>query len=164
MLLGVLDRLVPADQVEPLRRAILTFMQASELDMVDKPAARARFAEARRLGAALPEPAASWMREVNARDVEHAGPRLLPYALARGSDPALSPDRSPPPDAPVYLLHGADDTVIPPIETTLLAEYLRPHTEVHALITPLITHVEVERRVDWWEAWKVIRFWEPLVK
>jgi dienelactone hydrolase len=164
VLLGVLDRLVPADQVEPLRRAILAFMNASELDMVDKAAARPEFARARQLGAALPEPAAWWMRAVNDRDVETAGPKLLPYALERGSDPALSPDRSPAPDCPVYLLHGADDTVIPPIETTLLAGYLRPHTEVHALVTPLITHVEVERRIDWWEAWKVIRFWEPLVK
>ncbi len=164
VLLGVLDRLVPPDQVAPLRRAILTFMEASELDMVDKPAAQARFEEAERLEAGLPEPAATWMREVNARDVETAGPKLLPYALALGRDPALSPDKSPPPDADVYLLHGADDTVIPPIESELLAAYLRPYARVRLLITPLITHVDVEPRLDWREAWEVIRFWEPLVK
>ena len=52
------------------------------------------------------------MREVNDRDVAALGPKLLPYVDALGSDPALSPDRSPATHAPVFLLHGVDENVI----------------------------------------------------
>jgi dienelactone hydrolase len=45
--------------------------------------------------------------------------------------------------APVYLLHGAHDSVIPPSETRWAARELRG--QQHAtLVTPLIEHVEVE--------------------
>ena len=43
ILLGVADRVVPADQVGPLREAIGSFLQASHLDMVDKPKATLEF-------------------------------------------------------------------------------------------------------------------------
>ena len=75
--------------------------------------------------ARLAEPARTVMREVNARDLASLGPRLLPYIDELGADPALSPDRSPITTAPVFLLHGADDNVIPSTETPLLAAYLR---------------------------------------
>ena len=42
------------------------------------------------------------MDYVNARDVAHLGPILLPHVAALGGDPALSPARSPAPRAPVY--------------------------------------------------------------
>ena len=42
---------MPADQVEPLRQGILTFLTASSLDMVDKPRAEVEFKRARDLAA-----------------------------------------------------------------------------------------------------------------
>ena len=100
---------------------------------------------ARKLSESLPEPARTFMSWVNNRDVAHLGPALLPHAAALGSDAALSPARNPPPSAPVYLLHGADDNVIPAVESELLADDLRARgTTVTQLSTPLITHAEVD--------------------
>ena len=36
ILLSVADQVVPPDQVEPLRKVILTYLEASRLDLVDK--------------------------------------------------------------------------------------------------------------------------------
>ena len=44
--------------------------------------------------------------------------------------PSLSPERATPPTAPVFLLHGVDDNVIPSIETVLLAEHLKGKARV----------------------------------
>ena len=44
---------------------------------------------------------------------------LLPLIGSYGSDPALSESRSPKPAAPVFLLHGVDDNVIPSIESAV---------------------------------------------
>ena len=117
ILLGVADRVVPAEQVEPLRQGILAFLNASHLDMVDKPRAALEFERAQTLAETLPEPARTLMTYVNNRDVAHLGPALLPHVAALGGDPALSPVRNPAPVAPVYLLHGADDNVIPAAES-----------------------------------------------
>ncbi len=61
------------------------------------------------------------MNYVNERDVAHLGPILLPHVAELGGDPSLSPAMAPPPAAPVYLLHGAGDNVIPAAETLALA-------------------------------------------
>lgn len=160
ILLGVADQVVPVGQVPPLREAILSFLQASHLDMVDKPKAATEFARARTLTEALPEPARTYMTWVNTRDVAHLGPALLPYIRALADDPALSPSRSAPPAVPVYLLHGADDNVIPAVESFLLAEDLRRRgARVEQLATPLITHAEVDRTPSVLEIWKLVRFW-----
>lgn len=163
ILLGLADRMVPPDQVEALRLGILTFLEASHADMVDKPRARTIFSRAIEMERALPEPARTLLHEVNERDVAALGPRLLPLLPALSGDPALSPVRAPAPAAPVFLLHGADDSVIPAMESTLLAEYLRPHTEVHLLLTPLITHAEVDRWSDIRDIWRLIAFWTDVL-
>ena len=163
ILLGVAPRLVPADQVETLRHGIRTFLQASHVDMVDKARAAAIFRQARDLGARMPEPAATYMRYVNARDVRTLGPLLHPHVGAIAEDRALSAERSPAPDAPVYLLHGADDNVIPAVESERLAAYLRPHTDVKLLLTPLITHAEVDRPPNFGEIWKLVSFWTAML-
>jgi len=160
ILLGVADRMVPADQIEPLREALLTFLQASHLDMVDKAKSALEFERARELASKLPEPARTYMTWVNTRDVAHLGPALLPHVVALGGDPALSPERNPPPSAPVYLLHGADDNVVPAVESVLLARYLRERGgRVDQLATPLITHAEVDHPPGVVEIWRLIRFW-----
>lgn len=166
VLLTFADRVVPADQVEPLRTAILVYLTASSLTLVDMHRAEAEFAHARAVADTLPEPSRTLMHHVNDRAVDKLGPLLFPIVDALGSDPrvqALSPEQVPPPSAPVFLLHGAEDTVIPPVETMFLAEHLRHHTEVHALLSGLITHAEVDRSAAASDVWALARFWRALM-
>ncbi|MGZ3460815.1 MAG: hypothetical protein ACXU86_20190, partial [Archangium sp.] len=159
ILLNVLGQVVPPEQVEPLRAGILTFLRASH----DARLADETYAEARRMQSRMPEPAATLMKEVTERNVAALGPRLLPHARAFAREPSLSPERSPAPRTPVYLLHGLDDNVIPAVESVLLARWLAPRTEVHLLLTPLITHAEMERRVGFVEVWRLATFWAALL-
>ncbi len=159
ILLGAADRLVPPDQVDGLRRGLLTFLSASHLDMVDKPRAAVEFDRARAMERDLPEPAATYLHWVNTRDVAALGPKLLPVVDGYGADPALSAERSPPTHAHVYLLHGTGDTVIPAYESLSLEAYLAPHTRLRLLISPLITHAEVDRPPSASEVWHLVRFW-----
>ncbi|SEU37042.1 alpha/beta hydrolase [Stigmatella erecta] len=163
ILLNVAGQLVPSEQVEPLREAIRTFLRASHLTLTDPRRAEETFEEARRMQARLPEPAARLMGSVNTRDVAALGPLLLPFMQSFAADPSLSPERSPPPSAPVYLLHGADDTVIPAIESALLREALAPHTEVHRLATPLITHAEFDPKTGLADSLNLIALWSGLL-
>ena len=164
VLLSGADRVVPAAQVDPLRAAILAFLEASRLDMVDKPKAAVEFAKAKALEAGLDEPARTYMNYVNARDVVHLGPVLLPHVEALGAAPALSPTRSPFPQVPVYLLHGTEDNVVPAVESTLLARDLAARgVPVHVLLTPLITHAEVDRGSTMAAVWRLIHFWSKML-
>jgi dienelactone hydrolase len=164
VLLAAADRLVPPAEAEPLRDAILAYLEASRLDMIDKPKAALEFARAKTLQAALTEPARTYMGYVNTRDVARLGPILLPHVAALGGDPALSPDRSAPPSAPVYLLHGTEDNVVPAIESTLLARDLEGRgARVHVLLTPLITHAEVDRSSTATAIGRLIDFWAKLL-
>ena len=97
VLLGVADQLVPAEQVEPLRQGILTFLAASSLDIIDKTRAEIEFQRARDIAHALPEPSQTLLTHVNNRAVDKLGPILTPIveALAhRGEHIALSPERA----------------------------------------------------------------------
>jgi dienelactone hydrolase len=164
VLLNVADAVVPPSQVKPLRDAIFSFLEASRLDMVDKQKAAAEFAHAKALEAMLEEPAHTYMGYVNARAVARLGPLLLPTLAARGGDPSLSPARSEPPQARVFLLHGTDDNVVPAIESTLLAQHLRERgVQVELLETPLITHAEVDRASSAADIWRLIHFWTKLL-
>jgi dienelactone hydrolase len=164
VLLNVADAIVPANQVQPLRDAIFSFLEASRLDVIDKGKAVAEFARARTLEASLGEPAHTYMGYVNARDVARLGPLLLPTLAQRGGDPALSPSRSRPPQCQVYLLHGTDDNVVPAIESTLLAQDYRDRgVPVELLETPLITHAEVDRSSTATAVWRLIHFWTKLL-
>ena len=163
VLLAAADRVVPPDQAGPLRVAILSFLEASRLDIVDKAAAQKEFAHAKELAAALSEPARTYMGYVNTWDAR-LGPVLLPHLSTLGGDPALSPARSPLPAGPVYLLHGTDDNVVPAIESVLMARQLeQEHRTVHLLLTPLITHAEVDRSSTARATWALIDFWSRLL-
>jgi dienelactone hydrolase len=160
ILLSVADRVVPSDQVQPLRAAIATFLEGSRLDMVDKARSAAEFTHAIAMAAALPEPARTLMRYVNERDVAHLGQVLLPHVTELGDDRMLSPAREARPAAPVYLLHGSEDNVIPSIESSLLADTLRARgVTVEQLSTPLITHAEVDRSATAGAMWRLVSFW-----
>ena len=122
VLLNVAEHLVPPEQLAPLRGAVRRFLWASYLDGVDKPEAERQFAALRELAPPLPEPSATLLGYVNSRDVAQLGPRLLPYIGFYVDAPALSPSRSPAPSAPVFLLHGRDDNVIPAAESQHMAD------------------------------------------
>jgi dienelactone hydrolase len=159
--------IVPAEQVAPLRKGIETFLYASQLTLVDMNQANATFEQAREYAKTLPEPARTYMTYVNDRNVKKLGPALLPYLKATGVDsPTLSADRSPSvPAAPVFLLHGSEDSVIPTAESVLLADYLRSRgVEVHLLISELITHAEVDRGAAAADTWRLIAFWANVLK
>ncbi len=167
VLLTMAERLVPPEQLGPLLAGIEGFLLASSLDMVDKPRATAEFARMRTYADALAEPSRTLMRFVNDRSVKELGARLLPVVDALTNHPAmpaLSPEQAPvAPAAPVFLLHGADDNVIPSIETVLLGEYLQGRTPVTGLLSGLITHAEVDRAPTASEAWRLASFWRQVL-
>jgi dienelactone hydrolase len=166
VLLSLADRIVPAEQVAPLQEGILTFLAASSLDMIDKAQAEIEFARARGYETTLPEPSRTLMMHVNNRAVDKLGPVLLPAVESvkdAGEHAALSPERAPAPSAPVFLLHGAEDNVIPSVETVLLTQHLRGKTDVRAVLSGLITHAEVDRSAAATEVWRLVGFWKDLM-
>jgi dienelactone hydrolase len=163
ILLGVADRMVPADQVAPLEAAVRRFLWASHLDRVDKPQADREFAALRTLARAMPEPSATLFGYVNDRDVAHLGSRLLPAIAFYGREAALSPSKSPKPAAPVFLLHGIDDNVIPAAESEYLADDLRGHAPTRLLLSGLISHAEVDQPVHAEDVMKLASFWGDLL-
>ena len=163
VLLNVAEHLVPPEQVTQLRDAVRRFLWASYLDGVDKPAAEREFAEVRALALRLPQPAAALLELVNNRDVSRLGPLLLPHIAAHAEAAALSPSRSPAPTAPVFLLHGKGDTVIPAAESGYLAERLRSHVPVRLLLTDLISHVDPDQPVDVIDVLRLGSFWGDLL-
>ena len=167
VLLGLADRgVVPPDQVEPLRKGITTFLLASSLTLVDQSKAEREFQHAREYAQTLPEPSRTLMTYVNDRAVDKLGPVLLPVLdrlNGENAAPGLSPERASAPAAPVFLLHGADDNVIPSVETVLLTQYLRGKTDVHAVLSGLITHAEVDKSAAAVDVWRLVGFWRDLM-
>ena len=165
VLLEVAPAMVPAEQVEPLRRGILTFLEGSLHDLHDKPLAATHFADARAQAAALAQPARQLLEWVNDRNVAQLGPAVLPHIERLAGDARLSPERSPAPSAPVFLLHGRDDNVIPSAETPLTAEYLRRsgNTRVKTLLTPLVSHADLNTNAPIADAWRLVKFWKEMM-
>jgi pimeloyl-ACP methyl ester carboxylesterase len=161
--LDLAAELVPPDQVEPLQAGILAFLHASHLALFDQAKAELEFARARAMEPAMAEPGRTYLHLVNGRDVKTLGEMLLPHIADLGDDPALSPDQSPAPDAPVFLLHGVEDNVVPAVETLRLARHLEPRTRVKVLLTPLISHAEVDRPATASEVIALIRFWAGML-
>lgn len=164
VLLSSLDRVAPPAQVPALREGVLAFLEGSHLAAVDAGRAQAAFERARAIGQGLPEPSASLLRQVNERDVAALGPLLRPHLEGVGGDPALSPERSAPPRAPVFLLHGTEDNVIPARESRHLYDHLAAHTRVRLLVSPLLTHADVDRRARLREGWGFITFWADVFR
>jgi dienelactone hydrolase len=163
ILLSIADRIVPPEQVAPLRDAVRRFLWASHLDRVDKARVEGEFAALRALAPRLREPSATLLEYVNNRDPAQLGPRLLPYIGFYGNAPALSASRSPKPLAPVFLLHGADDNVIPAIESEYLAHDLRGQAPVRLLLSGLISHAEAHRPADVGDVIELASFWGDLL-
>ena len=157
--------MVPADQVVPLREGVRTFLLASQLTLVDQTQANTMFAKAREMATVLPEPSRTYMTYVNDRAVGKLGPVLVPHLTQLGAeDPALSPQRAASPQAPVFLLHGVDDTVIPAAESAVLAAALLERgANVRVLLSGIITHAELNRSADLIDTWKLVAFWADLL-
>jgi dienelactone hydrolase len=165
ILYAAADRVVPPDQVAQLRDGIRTFLLASQLTLVNMDQANAMFAKARSMEAGLPEPSATYLKWVNDRNVKEMGPLLAPH-LALEADPAASPERAPDvPTAPIFLLHGDQDTVIPAAESVVLAERLRERgADVRLLLSRIITHAELDRSAATAESWEMVSFWADILR
>ena len=164
ILLSLADRVVPAAQVDRLRAGVRQYLWASALDGgVDKARAPAEFEAVRTLQRTLPEPSATWLRYVLARDVVHLGARLLPLIGSIAASDALSVSKSPKPSAPVFLLHGLGDNVVPPVESEYLAEDLRGHAPVRLLLSGLISHAEADQPMHANDVLQLAGFWGDLL-
>ena len=167
VLLNLADRVVPPDQVAALSKGIDGFLLASSLAVTDPPKSVPVFEEMQRYQDTLPEPSRTYMQYVNDRAVDKLGPILLPVVESLKNHPgmkALSAERATPPTAPIFLLHGVDDSVIPSVETVLLAEHLKGKAEVTGLLSGLITHAEVNRTPGAIEVWRLASFWRQIMR
>lgn len=161
---NVVPGLVPPDQVEPLRHGLRTFLLASTVYMSDQGEGRRMYDESVRLEGTLPEPARTLLHHANTRNVAALGPLVEPRLPEFTADAALSPERSPAPLAPTYLLHGTDDAVVPAMETELLARSLtRRGTPVRVLITPLVSHADVTKSPAPLDVLRLVGFWGGVV-
>jgi dienelactone hydrolase len=163
VLASVAPRVVEEEQVAPLREWARTFLTAGHMAF-DDPRRGEMFAEAERLERGLPEPARWFARRARAADSASLRRHLLQHVRELAGDPALSPERAAPPSAAVYLLHGADDPVIPPGESVRLAEHLRAHTRVHVLVTPLLSHADIENALTARNALDVVGFLASMLR
>jgi len=148
-------QLVPAADVTPLRDALLAYLEERRDD-------------AKRISAGSGPEAQELVRLCLEGKAVELGRILAPLVEKLDADPSLSPERQPAPACPVYLLHGADDNVIPASETTALAANLEPRAEVRALVTDLIQHVELKKKEEAASPplssyWRVARFWTELL-
>ena len=156
--------MVPAAQVERLRAGVRQYLWASALDGgVDKARAPAEFDAVRRYGRTLPEPSATLMRYVLDRDVVHLGSRLLPFIGSHGAASSLSVSKSAKPSAPVFLLHGLGDNVVPAVESEYLAEDLRGAAPVRLLLSALISHAEADQPMHVGDVLQLASFWGDLL-
>jgi hypothetical protein len=166
-LLNLVGQVVPPDQVAALSKGIDGFLLASSLAVTDPPKSVPVFEEMKQYQETLPEPSRTYMQYVNDRAVDKLGPILMPVIerLKNHPDmPALSAERATPPTAPIFLLHGVDDSVIPSVETVLLAEHLRGKADVTGLLSGLITHAEVNRTPGALEVWRLASFWRAIMR
>ena len=163
ILLALADRVVPASQAARLREGVRQYLWASALDGgVDKAAAPQAFEDVRKYARSLPEPSATLMRYVLARDVVHLGARLLPLIGSAAPD-GLSVSKSPKPAVPVFLLHGLEDNVIPAVESEYLASDLRGHAPVRLLLSGLISHADADQPIHVSDVVQLAGFWGDLL-
>ena len=162
--LTVAAQLVPRDQVALLENALDTFLRASLDDGTGfahgLPAIAALTAQID----TMPEPTKTLVRAVVARDVRSTGQAVAPWLETLGNDPGLSPSLAAVPPVPVFLLHGADDNVIPSTETPLAAADLtaRGTPHVRSLLTPLLTHAHLTANAGPRELWRLVSFWREV--
>ena len=167
LLYGLADSgVVPVEQAPALREAIATYLEASQLSMVDKTRADEEYAKARQMAGELLEPSATYMNQINAETLDSLGQHSVRYldALGRTLRTCLRKRAASLPSAPVFLMHGDADSIIPTAETVVLADHLRARgLKVRTVITPLVTHAEVNRAAAT-SAWQLVTFWADVLR
>ena len=142
-----LDQLVPAPDRQPLREVVRAWLR-EEFDRARTLAASLSSREARDLFALI-----------DGRALDRLRPRLEAL-LDDDADTliALSPrNKLARIDAPVYLLHGQADTVIPASEVRWAGAELGHHDH-QALISPLLEHVEVSHQASFGDELDLLLF------
>jgi dienelactone hydrolase len=162
-LLNVADRLVPDGQVEALREAVRRFLAVSYLARFDRTAAMREFDALSIDARELPEPSATLLSALVARDVPRLAPLLRPHLRTYAEQAALSPARSPLPSSPVYLLHGRGDAVIPASESRYLADRLHGRAPVRLLVTSVISHADADQPAQVLDVVRLAWFWGGLL-
>jgi pimeloyl-ACP methyl ester carboxylesterase len=162
-LLNLADQLVPPAQLSALQEEITQFLRASSIERRAPALAQSVLAREKERSDRMPEPSRTLMGYVNGHNVDRLGAVLRPVLSGLDLPPELSPDRSPAPSAPVFLLHGADDSVVPASEMVWLAMYLQGKTKVRAFASRLVTHAEVNRGAALSEIWELSDFWRDLM-
>jgi len=66
--------------------------------------------------------------------------------------------------APVLLIHGSGDDVIPAAETDWLAAEIPSQLLRSKLVTPLLSHVNLDPKSQQAEQWRVVRFMEMMLE
>lgn len=166
ILYGIAQAVVPPEQVDALRDGVRTFLVASQETLVDQARANRTLQRARDLAATLPKPSRRYLTWVLERNTHALGAVLAPELEHLASDlPALSAERAPTrPAAPVFLLHGAADTVIPAAESVFLRRHLGSAVPTRLLLSHLITHAEVDESASMAEAWRLVAFWADILR
>ena len=147
LIYGNLEQFVPAVDLQPVRAGCKAWLQE------DRPRARV-LAKSR----TTPEANELWQL-LETQHLQTLAPRLdallesqrqqLSSLSAAGHLKALG--------LPVYLLHGAHDTVIPPSETDAAGIELST-AEHEALVSPLIEHVEVVHQASYTDKLALVSF------
>jgi dienelactone hydrolase len=164
VLLNVADRVVPPEQVPALREAVRRYLDASYLARTDPGGAEREFLAIRTSASEFPEPSATLLGYLAARDISRLGPIVLPHMRTMARAPSLSPARSPAPSVPLLLLHGRRDNVIPATEARHLATRVEGHVPVRLLVTGLISHATADEPVSVGDVLALARFWGDLLE
>jgi pimeloyl-ACP methyl ester carboxylesterase len=65
---------------------------------------------------------------------------------------------------PVYLLHGEADNVIPAAETLWMASELPQRTLQAALVSPVLSHIDLDAKVGAMEEWRLVHFFALVMR
>jgi pimeloyl-ACP methyl ester carboxylesterase len=65
---------------------------------------------------------------------------------------------------PIFLLHGAGDTVIPATETSWLAADAPPGRVENVLVSPALVHVELEGEPSFADKWALVHFMAQILE
>ena len=79
--------------------------------------------------------------------------------------PELSPERGLRTlTIPVYLLRGEADNVIPAAETLWVASELPQQTLQAALVSPVLSHIDLDAKVGAMEQWRLVHFFALVMR
>jgi len=98
------------------------------------------------------------------RDIVHLGARLVPSIASFANATALSPARAPKPSAPVFLLHGTRDNLIPAVETLHLASTLRGAASTRMLLSSAFSGTGINQPLARRDLMALGSFWADVLK